>query len=235
MTDLPISRPTKADSVYDHLLKAIIEGAYAIKSKLPSEDRLARDLGVSRPVLRTALSRLRDDGIVVSQRGSGNFVARRPNQSVMKFVPLGSITDIQRCYEFRMDLEAAAAKWAAKRRTDADLKAMELAYGEIDSSYMDHKLGVDADFKLHQAVAKASQNSNYIIVLDSLAEQVGFGMNLSRSLTLISSPDRNALVQKEHREIIDAIRTQDAEAARQAMYMHLSNAWDRMFVGAEKP
>lgn len=232
MSDQPIiARPTKADSVYDLLLQAIIEGTYAVNSKLPAEDRLSKEIGVSRPVLRTALIRLRDDGIVISRRGSGNFVARRPNQSVMEFVPLGSITDIQRCYEFRMDVEAAAAKWAAQRRTEEDLDAMEAAYREISASYLHQGLGVDADFNLHQAVANASQNSNYIAVLASLAEQVEFGMNLSRSLTLIASPNRNALVQMEHRKIIDAIRLQDAEAASRAMHDHLSNAWDRMFEG----
>lgn len=226
-----IPHPTKADGVYDQLLQAIIEGTYAVRSKLPAEDRLAQKMGVSRPVLRTALGRLREDGIIVSQRGSGNFVARRPNQSVVNFVPLGSITDIQRCYEFRIDVEAAAAKWAALRRTDQDLEEMEAAYRGIDTSYLDQTLGVEADFKLHQAVARASQNSNFIAVLDSLAEQVGFAMNLSRSLTLLASPQRNALVQAEHRSVIDAIRSQDSAAAAQAMRDHLKSAWERMFEG----
>lgn len=225
------SRPSLADRVYDRLLEDIISGVYALNSRLPPEEQLASEVGVSRPVLRNALARLRDDGIVTSQRGSGNYVARRPNQSVVDFVPLGSITDIQRCYEFRIDVESSAAAWAARRRSDSDLEAMETAYAQIDSSYAIQDLGVDADRALHEAVAHATRNQNYISVLAALSQQISFGMRLSRSLTLVAPPERNALVQAEHRTLIDAIRKQDPEAATKAMHTHLTQAWERMFVG----
>lgn len=224
-------RPSMADKVYDQLLQQIIEGVHSLHSRLPSEEALAREMGISRPVLRNALARLREDGIITSQRGSGNYVARRPNQSVMEFVPLGSITDIQRCYEFRIDVEASAAAWAARRRSDEDLAAMEAAFEQIDISYAAHDLGVDADLDLHAAVANATGNPNYISVLAALGKQISVGMNLSRSLTLLAPPERNVLVQAEHRTLIDAIRKQDADAAQKAMHDHLSQAWERMFVG----
>jgi GntR family transcriptional regulator, transcriptional repressor for pyruvate dehydrogenase complex len=224
-------RPSMADKIYDRLLEDIISGVYALNSRLPPEAPLAVEMGVSRPVLRNALARLRDDGIITSQRGSGNYVARRPNQSVMEFVPLGSITDIQRCYEFRIDVESTAAYWAAKRRNDDDLAAMETAYAQIDKKYAVQDLGVEADLALHAAVANATRNPNYKSVLAALGKQISVGMNLSRSLTLTSPPERNVLVQAEHRKLIDAIRAQDAEAAQKAMHDHLSQAWERMFVG----
>lgn len=223
--------PSLADQVYDQLLTRIVEERYPLHSRLPAEQLLAQGCGVSRPVLRMALARLRDDGIIASRRGSGNYVARRPDKQVMSFVPLGSITDIQRCYEFRMDVEAAAAGWAAQRRDEADLEALEAAFERMEQSYREQALGVDADQMLHLAIARATKNPFFQTVLDSLAQQIGFGMKLSRSLTLLDKPARQALVQAEHRAVIDAIRGQEPGAAAEAMRAHIAAARDRMFVG----
>ena len=231
MTDNAQREPSLADQVYDQLLADIVKGQYPLQSRLPPEATLAQSCGVSRPVLRTALARLRDDGMIASRRGSGNYVVRRPAQSVMKFVPLGSIADIQRCYEFRADVESAAAGWAAHRRDKADLIALEEAYAQMDVTYQQKALGVDADQLLHLSIARATKNSFYISVLESLAQQITFGMQLSRSLTLQAAPERQVAVQAEHRKIIDAIRDGHAELATEAMRHHIFAARDRMLVG----
>lgn len=223
--------PSMADTVYDRLLADIVSGRYELQSRLPPEEELAKECGVSRPVLRTALARLREDGMVASRRGSGNFIVRRPDDSVMDFVPLGSIADIQRCYEFRSDVESSAAALAAKRRDQEDLDALERAHDQFDRAYSRSSLGVEADQAFHAAIARATKNPFYVSVLDSLSRQITFGMELSRSLTLQSVPERQALVQDEHQRIIDAIRSRNPEASAAAMRDHLAGARDRMFVG----
>lgn len=223
--------PSLADEVYNQLLSDITDGTYPLKARLPPEEMLAKNCGVSRPVLRTALARLRDDGMIASRRGSGNYVVRRPAESVKKFVPLASIADIQRCYEFRADVESAAAGWAARRRDKDDLIALENAHEQMDATYQKHALGVDADHLLHLSIARATKNLFYVNVLESMAEQITFGMQLSRSLTLQGAPERQAFVQAEHRRIIDAIRAGSAEQASDAMRLHITAARDRMLVG----
>ncbi|TGN67748.1 FadR family transcriptional regulator [Paracoccus liaowanqingii] len=223
--------PSLADQVYDRLLTQITEEQYPLHSRLPPEQALAQSCGVSRPVLRAALARLRNDGIITSRRGSGNYVARRPDRQVMSFVPLGSITDIQRCYEFRIDVEGAASAWAARRRDDADLVALDAAYQRMDQTYQEQALGVDADQMLHLAIARATKNPFFLSVLESLGQQIGFGMKLSRSLTLLAPPDRQEMVQSEHRAVITAIRNQEPDQASDAMRRHIMAARNRMFVG----
>jgi hypothetical protein len=71
--------------------------------------------------------------------------ARRPDRSVMRFVPFGSVTDIQRCQEVRADAESAAAGWAAQRRDERDLVALERAHQHREIRYLQQALGVDAD------------------------------------------------------------------------------------------
>jgi GntR family transcriptional regulator, transcriptional repressor for pyruvate dehydrogenase complex len=66
-------------------------------------------------------------------------------------------------------------------------------------------------------------------VLSFMQEQVVFSMNLSRNLSLVKTMERQRLVQREHREVLDAIRRRDPARASQAMRSHLENALDRMF------
>ncbi len=226
-------RPSLADQVYDQLLVKILEEEYPVHSRLPAEDVLAQNFGVSRPIVRAALSRLRDDGIVQSRRGSGSYVLRRPDRQLISFVPLESISDVQRCYEFRIDVEGAAAAWAAERRDDDDLAAMEEAYRVMERAYQENELAVDADQRLHLAVARASKNPFFSSVLESLGEQIAFGVKLSRSLTLLDTPTRQELVLAEHRDVLDAIRKRQPEVASATMRYHITAAKDRMFVGTQ--
>lgn len=226
-------RPSLADQVYDKLLVNILEEEYPVHSRLPAEDVLAQGFGVSRPIVRAALSRLRDDGIVQSRRGSGSYILRRPDRQLISFVPLESISDVQRCYEFRIDVEGSAAAWAAKRRDDEDLAAMEHAYTVMEQAYQENELAVDADQMLHLAVARASKNPFFSSVLESLGQQIAFGVKLSRSLTLLDTPARQELVLAEHRAVLEAIRLKQPEVAAATMRYHITAAKDRMFVGTQ--
>ncbi|QUS37233.1 FadR/GntR family transcriptional regulator [Falsirhodobacter algicola] len=226
-------RPTLADQVYDQLLGQITDETYAVHARLPNEDALAHAFGVSRPVIRSALARLRTDGIIQSRRGSGSYVTRRPDRQVISFVPLGSISDIQKCYEFRIDLEGAAAAWAARRRDDRDLERMEEAYRELEANYQQREPGIDADQRLHLAIAEASKNGFFVTMLQSLGPQIAFGVKLSRSLTMLGVPLRQETVLAEHRAVVAAIRDRDPVTAERAMRDHISAAKNRMFVGEE--
>lgn len=224
-------KPSLADQVYDQLLTRITDETYELHSRLPNEECLGREFGVSRPVVRAALARLRTDGIIQSRRGSGSYVIRRPDREVVSFVPLGSIPDIQRCYEFRIDLEGAAAGWAARRRDDDDLPKIERAFRELEKAYSDNQPGVEADLKFHLAVARASHNLFFVSTLESLRQQIAFGVELSRSLTMLDTPQRQDRVLAEHRTVIEAIRVRDPKSAEAAMRAHITSAKNRMFVG----
>lgn len=226
-------RPSLADQVYDQLLAKILEEEYPVHSRLPPEEVMAQSFGVSRPIVRAALSRLRDDGIVQSRRGSGSYVMRCPDRQLISFVPLESVSDVQRCYEFRIDVEGAAAAWAARRRDDEDLITMDHAYQVMEQTYEKNALGVEADQMLHLAVARASKNPFFASVLESLGQQIAFGVKLSRSLTLLDDPMRQELVLAEHRAVLDAIRLKQPDVAKAAMRHHITAAKDRMFVGTK--
>jgi GntR family transcriptional regulator, transcriptional repressor for pyruvate dehydrogenase complex len=220
--------------IYHQIVEMIVAGEFAVNARLPSETELARRFGASRPVLREALARLRDDGIIVSRQGSGSYVKQRPDAAMLRFVPFGSIADIQRCFEFRAGVEGAAAALAALRWEDDDLADIRRAFDELEACIREGRLGVEADERFHIAIAKATHNSYHVSAQASLQPHIAFGMNLTRNLSLLRPAERLRLVQDEHAAIVGAIAARDAAGARAAMEQHIENARRRMFEGASE-
>lgn len=235
MSDQQVTRSPSSQSlsatVYEQILAAIMDGTYEVNSKLPTEAQLCKVYQVSRPILREALSRLREDKLIASRRGSGSFVLKRPDEAVLQFARLSSIADIQRCFEFRCALESEAAGLAAIRRTPEQLLKIRSAFEAIKIANESSLPAVDEDFYFHLAIVEASNNHFYSTVTRSLEKSVKEGLNITRNLSLMHSVSRLELVQREHEAIVEAIEAADADAAKNAMKTHLDNARSRMFDG----
>ncbi|MFM0049096.1 FadR/GntR family transcriptional regulator [Caballeronia grimmiae] len=219
-----------ADRIYSDILSSIIEGEFKEGDRLMTEHALAERFATSRPTVREALARLRADGIIVTRRGSGTMVGRRPDPNVRRFAPLETLSDIRRCYEFRIVTEAGAAELAASKADEDDISAIQDAWDRLERVVEAQQgTGAKDDFAFHLAVARASKNQFFITALSFIEEQVVFSMNLSRNLSLVKTLERQRLVQREHLDVLDAIRARDSARAADAMKTHLENALDRMF------
>jgi len=194
----PVRQSKLADQLYEQILDRIVGGGLAIGGKLPSESQLSELFGVSRPVVREALSRLQADGVVMSRHGSGSYVQRRPNQAFALLAPIGDVANLMRCMEFRIALEGEAASLAARRRTEADLARLEKALAELEIVMASGEVGVEADREFHVAIASATQNQLFVHAMEVFSEQTLKGMQLARSLSLRRSAERLRLVQQEH-------------------------------------
>lgn len=217
--------------VYDQIVEMIASGEFAINTRLPAETELSSRFGASRPVVREALQRLRDDGVIVSRQGSGSYVRRRPDAAVLQMVPVGSLADVQRCFEFRAGLEPAAAMLAAERRDEQDLARIHATIAALETCIAQGHLGVDEDIALHDEIAGATHNQYHILVRASLRSHILVGMNLTRNLSLRREASQLRAVQDEHVLIVDAIERRDAPAAYETMKIHVLNARQRMFEG----
>lgn len=218
--------------VYEKVLSAIISGEYIVDQKLPTEAMLGEKYGVSRQIIREVLARLKEDKLVISRRGSGSYVTTRPDNTVLQFAKISSISDIQRSFEFRKDLEGSAAKFAALRRTKSQLDSISTALKGIKNAMKHHSIATHEDFDFHLAIAEASNNHYYPAVLKSLKNNIQEGMNITRTLSLQAPESRLITVQSEHEEILKSITDGDAKKAETAMKEHLENARNRMFEGA---
>ena len=236
VAELPRSSATGrlSDRVYDHVLGHIAIGILPVECRLPPENGLAELLDVSRPVVREALMRLRDDGLIASRQGAGWFVTRRPAANAFDFAPVSSIPDIQRCFVFRMAVEGDAAALAARNRDRQSLRRIQQVLTKLDAMVAQGReggVGVEEDLLFHRTIAEASGNRFFVETLASLREQIAIGVNLNRNLSLIQPRGRILRGQQEHRRVFEAIEAQDEEAARRAMRTHVDNARKRIFEG----
>ena len=217
--------------VYEKILSSIISGDFPVNQKLPTEADLCERYSVSRPVLRDALARLREDNLVVSRRGSGSYVINRPDSAVLEFAQISSIADIQRCFEFRTNVESSAAGLAAIRRTPEQMENIWARYEAMNHANTKHDRATNEDFEFHLSITEASSNHYYATVLKSLNKSIKEGMNLTRGLSLLASEERLKIVQDEHLAVVNAIAEKDQLKAAECMRIHLENARRRMFEG----
>jgi len=218
-----------SDQVYEVVLRDIVNGRYPEGSKLATEAMLADEFSVSRPVVREALARLRDDGLIERKQGAGSFVLIQPGTALMRFAPIGSIADIQRCFEFRLSVEPAAASLAAARRNPEDLAKIEAATRLLDEAIKAGTVDVESDITFHHAVAEASNNRFFSTTVKSLEGSMRTAMLLNRQLSLQHPLERLGLVLEEHRSILDAIASGDRAKAFDAMKVHIGDARRRIF------
>jgi GntR family transcriptional repressor for pyruvate dehydrogenase complex len=225
-------RPAKlVDRVFEELRQRIQAGNYAPDTRLPGEHELAAMLGVSRPIVRDALGRLREKGIVYSRQGAGTFVhASVSPQSQLAYSPVKTIADIQRCYEFRLTIEPDAAFFAARRRDEAAITKIADALAEMRDATSHQLHRTDADFMFHRAVAEASNNHYYTASMDALKPHIAVGMHL-HGLTLMGPRLQLSRVFDEHEKIFQAVADGDADVARDTMRQHLEGSRDRLFEG----
>jgi GntR family transcriptional repressor for pyruvate dehydrogenase complex len=222
-----------SDRIYEALKDRIANGAYAADERLPGEYDLAASFEVSRPIVREALERLRNDGLIYSRRGAGSFA--RPghlNGTAQRvgFAPVESVADIQRCYEFRLTIEPEAAAYAALRRNDEAMAAIAAALALMSDATRQQRHREDADFAFHIAVAKAANNHYHLSALQALREHIAVGMKL-HGLALIGAKPGLQRVFAEHSGVFDAIQNRKPELAAERMRAHLQGSLDRLFEG----
>jgi GntR family transcriptional repressor for pyruvate dehydrogenase complex len=218
--------------VHHQLRARIASGEYAANTRLPGEHDLAALYGVSRPVVREALRRLRDDGLVVSRQGAGTFVRGTEAEGgrELAFAPVGTIADVQRCYEFRLEVEPANAFYAAKRYNEPALAAIGQALQLMRDTTRAHGHREDADYAFHIAIAEAANNYFFLSSMQALKDHINVGMKL-HGLSLLGPTGGLTGVLDEHAAILEAIRDRREQDAREAMRLHIQGSYNRLFEG----
>lgn len=228
MSDSLVGRRSLADTVFERIQRSIKSGAYAIDERLPTEHALAAEFGVSRPIIRDALQRLRDQGFIYSRRGAGSFVREQGIREPLGFGQMENLSDLQHCYDFRLTIEPEAAAMAAHRRSEEALQKIkrELALLRDATNRQAHR--ADADFMFHLSIAQAAANPYFVTAMQALEEHIAVGMRL-HGLSLKSTQDGLQHVFVEHTAVYEAIREGDADRARQLMHAHLAGSRSRLF------
>lgn len=228
MTDGLNARRSLSDAVFDRIQKAIKSGAYAVDERLPTEHALAAEFQVSRPVVRDALQRLRDQGLIYSRRGAGSFVREQGIREPLGFGQMENLSDLQHCYDFRLSIEPEAAAMAAVRRTPEALQKIKTALSLLRDATNRQAHRADADFMFHLSIAQASKNPYFSKAMQALEEHIAVGMRF-HGISLRSQNDGLQHVFTEHSAVFDAIERGDGDEARALMKSHLTESRNRLF------
>ena len=204
----------------------IRSGRLKAGDKLPTEAAIMKDFGVSRTVVREAISRLQASGWVDTRHGIGTFVLPKSEHPSFRISPeqMGTLREVIALLEFRISVETEAAALAAVRRTPDDLSELKLSLQAFNSALEEGR-----DHQFHQGIARATQNHHFVDLMHSMGAGVIPRARISGILT--TDPERqNYLrrVNQEHESIYNAIADQDVEAARAAMRTHLANSRERL-------
>jgi len=220
-----LQRPTSlVEGVCQQLAELIRDGSSNKERWLPAERSLAEQLGVSRTVVREATKRLEQQGMLDIQHGTGIKVVdklHRPlNDSLSLLIP-DVAERLRQLNETRLSIEPDAAAFAAQRATMEQINTMRRIQSQLEMA-PDNAAAIEADIASHHAIADASGNLIYRLILDSLAE-----IGIASRLRTIGRIGKNAAIE-HHAQILGAIERRDAAAAREAMRTHILAAGEDM-------
>ncbi len=232
----PLAAPERlTDRLADQLARRIERGELAPDQRLPTEQQLSEQFGVSRTVVREAVSRLKSMGLLVSRQGAGVFVAPAGQARALAFDPtvLQSLDSVVQVVEVRRALEGEVAALAAQRITPAKARAVREALERLDATVATGADGVEEDQAFHRSIAQATDNPQFERLLGFLEQYQRDAMRVTRTNESLHGAFSRA-VRREHEAIARAVIAGDAAAARRAAVRHMLNAAIRI-EGADAP
>lgn len=219
--------PLLADRLTERLRNDILGENLKSGEKLPTEREIAQRYGVSRAIVREALGRLKQDGLVVTRQGSGAFVGSKSAHSFrLDGIEGASPQEVTSVIELLSAIRSAASAHAATRRTNAELQAIKRAFRQMQTAIDKGMPGIDEDIAFHRAIIDATKNSVFRDLLDFLDSRVRVFIRAARLNS--KNAGLTQQVQQEHALILKAIINKDPEAARRAAADHLQNALGRL-------
>ncbi|WP_400164417.1 FadR/GntR family transcriptional regulator [Brevibacillus sp. TJ4] len=220
-----MTRAKLSQIISRELLEAIEAGKYPPGSKLPTENELAAQFGVSRIPIREALSVLRAAGVITSRQGGGSFVEERVGSGILHNIHIENEDAelIKHLFEMRKVLEPEAAFLAAQRRTPEHLERMWKALRWLEEELADeNKITLEADLEFHRSMFLATQNPVMIQAMENLSSLYERALHITLQPNLGLKEKRKA-VYKEHHDILLAIEMEEPELARIQCAIHLRN------------
>lgn len=224
-----------AKLLFEEFDSKIRQGLLREGDKMPTESELVQAYDVSRTVVREALSKLQAAGLVETRHGIGTFVLPPRSGSMFLLDPseLATSVDVLAVLELRISLETESAGLAAQRRTEAQLQAMRTALDDFAHSTQLGKDTVAHDFRFHLEIAHATGNRYFADIMNHLGTTLIPRTRVGTARSTVPNDSYLQRVNREHEEIYTAIARKDAESARAAMRVHLTNSRERLRLAQE--
>lgn len=221
-----ILRRNLHEQITDRIQDMILSRSFRPGDRLPTEQQLADQFGVSRTAVREAVKALAERGLVRVRQGQGTFVALPSTDRATEFLSLflqlndRSVTEL---LEARRAIELEAVALAALRRTDEDLQRISACLDSMryieEGPAVDPGPFIDSDVQFHLHIARATRNEIFTFMLTVLREL----LRRTFSQALLAPGARSRSIEA-HERILRALAEGDPDAARTAMGEHLEIA-----------
>lgn len=219
-----MQKPKKrlAESIADRILQMITEERrFSAGDKLPNENDLSQELGVSRATLREAVRILSTGGILEIRRGCGTYVLDQTSSADYGALQRAAqaTANIRDLFEMRLIFEPESAYFAAKRATDEELSEI-LRYGEaVEAKILSGEDRTQEEQRFHESIAKATHNEFMTHLLPIIFEAIRSGVILLQKNQALSQKNMS-----DDRMIMEFLEQRNAEGARTAMKLHILHA-----------
>ena len=212
------------------LIQQIGDGQFQPGDKLPTESAIMQAQGVSRTVVREAISRLQAGGYVETRHGIGTFVLERRSEALpIDLATITTLKDVLAMLELRISLEVEAAGLAAQRRSAEQLQAMWALLEAMRTGVEQPDRAVSADLELHLLIASSTGNRYFSDIMGYLGTVLIPRTRLNSAYLAHDDQQRyQSRLDAEHEAIVQAIEDGNLDAARAAMRLHLSNSRERL-------
>lgn len=198
----------------------ILDDELSIGSELPSERELATQLGVSRNILREAMSLLKQKGLLETKPGSGTIIVSPKIELIqdsLNFLVKFNEHALIELVEARLLIEVELAGRAALRADSDCIKTLIACCDTMKNQKDDTVAYIDADIKFHESIASAAENDVLMILLQSMH----FAMHQNIQFLLDKQPGIVDLAIEYHYKLAEAIKEHDETRARELMQAHL--------------
>lgn len=222
---------SKTDRIIIEMGQQIVGGRYAPGSALPAETDLCEEFQTSRNIIREVLRALMAKRLVEVKRYRGAFVTFRNQWNYLDTEVLNWVLAqdydprlIAAMSEVRNLVEPPIARWAAERATSSELVAIEAALNEMIIHQQQRELFNEADIHYHEAVLAAVHNP----VLQQLSVAISSLQRAVFERTYMPDEENMPRTLREHQDLYDAIRHQDADAAERAALIMIASSTKRL-------
>jgi GntR family transcriptional repressor for pyruvate dehydrogenase complex len=212
--------------------RQIQQGELKPGDKLPTENAMSKNFGVSRTVIREAIAQLRNEGMIETRQGVGAFVILRPTRHIR--LDDGAQMDgdgFRDLFQLRVPLEIEAAGLAATYHRAEHLRQMDEALVRMSVTDDSAGDGIVADLDFHRTIAAATGNDYFVQFLGAVSDRILQTIVASRER--IRLDEIVAIVNREHTELRDAIAARDPVRARAAMRAHMAGSAERIALRLE--
>ena len=217
-----LTRPALSGSarIVTQLRRAILDGGYGFRERVPSERELATEYGAARGTVRTALKQLEDMNLVIRRPGSGTFVRYRGHADEEDIAEQTSPLEL---IEVRFAIEPPMTRLAAINGTAREFEQLAGALERLEACGGDQEVFSREDEAFHLALAEGSRNPLMVWLYRRINEVRGHKQWNAMKDTILT-PSRIRQYNEQHRALYEALVSRNIDGAVGIITSHLEKA-----------